>query len=210
MKMFSKNGDADAMPAGAKRDVSIAHKTTKRPDHLVAETAECTWKIPLTLDEQFDLGRVYQELADGDEAQMLSAFTESLYQGGEGDAVKLTVEVTGRSEGAIGQAGAHNGVGSAWRHPTYAHLWWPDGDRIIAGRRIVRRAERYGRSGGKGEHGQRRAAFAYASRCLEHDVCRTCPPRLEEHGRAFGRDRHLSAARHESTVPIRKHIADTG
>jgi hypothetical protein len=96
--MFSKNSsNSDATletaPGSAKRDVTIAHKTTKRPDHLVAETRDAVWRIPLTLDEQFDLGRAYQELADGDEAQMLSAFTESLYQGSEGDAVKLTIEV---------------------------------------------------------------------------------------------------------------------
>jgi len=131
MKMFSKNGDADAMPAGAKRDVSIAHKTTKRPDHLVAETAECKWKIPLTLDEQFDLGRVYQELADGDEAQMLSAFTESLYQGGEGDAVKLTVEVILMRPGEVSLRASGNGRVSGHRFQDSATVRYQDVGRTV-------------------------------------------------------------------------------
>jgi len=98
MKIFGKDSsNSDATPetasVGAKRDVTIVHKTTKRPDHVVAETHDAVWKIPLTLDEQFDLGRAYQELADGDEAQMLRSFTEAIYQGDEGGAARLAVEI---------------------------------------------------------------------------------------------------------------------
>jgi hypothetical protein len=131
MKMFGKNSNSDAAPAGAKRDVTIVHKTTKRPDHLVAETAECTWKIPLTLEEQFDLGRAYQELADGDEAQMLSAFTESLYQGSDGGAVMLTIEVRLMRPGDISLRASGNGRVSGHRFQESATVRYEDVGRTI-------------------------------------------------------------------------------
>ena len=131
MKMFGKNSNSDAMPAGAKRDVTIVHEMTKRPDHLVAETRDCTWKIPLTLEEQFDLGRVYQELADGDEAQMLSAFTESLYQGSDGDAVKLTVEVILMRPGEVSLRASGNGRVSGHRFQDSATVRYEDVGRTV-------------------------------------------------------------------------------
>jgi hypothetical protein len=93
MKMFSKISKSDSTPEtvpGAKRDVSIVHKATKRPDHVLAETHDSTWKIPLTLDEQYTLGQAYERGTDN-EQQMLSEFTESIYQGGA--ATQITVEM---------------------------------------------------------------------------------------------------------------------
>lgn len=136
MGIFSKNSSnsdvvLETASASAKRDVSIVHKTTKRPDHLVAETRDAVWRIPLTLEEQFDLGRAYQELADGDEAQMLSAFTESLYQGGEGDAVKLTLEVMLMRPGEVSLRASGNGRVSGQRFYESATVRYEDVGRTV-------------------------------------------------------------------------------
>jgi hypothetical protein len=92
MKMFSKNCDSDVAPTGGKRDVTIVNAPRKRPDHVRVETHDSTWTIPLTLDEQYILGQAYQKDID-DEAAMLTAFTETIYQGDGGGAVRLTVEI---------------------------------------------------------------------------------------------------------------------
>ena len=92
MKMFSKNSDADVAPTGGKRDVTIVNAPRKRPDHVRVETHDSTWSIPLTLDEQYVLGQAYEQGPD-DEAAMLTAFTETIYQGDGGGAVRLTVEI---------------------------------------------------------------------------------------------------------------------
>lgn len=126
MKMFSKTGSNSDAATGAKRDVTIVHKTTKRPDHLVAETRDAVWRIPLTLDEQFDLGKAYQELADGDEAKMLSAFTESLYQGSEGGAIKLTVEVGLMRPGEVSLRASGTGRVSGQRFQKSATVRYED------------------------------------------------------------------------------------
>jgi hypothetical protein len=131
MKLFSKNSNSDTTTDSAKRDVTIVKEAPKRPDHLVAETDECTWKIPLTLEEQFDLGRAYQELADGNEAQMLSAFTESLYQGSEGDAVKLTIEVSLMRPGEVSLRASGNGRVSGHRFQEFATVRYEDVGRTV-------------------------------------------------------------------------------
>ncbi|KFX63825.1 hypothetical protein KBK24_0119160 [Burkholderia sp. K24] len=136
MGIFSKNcSNSDVVletaSASAKRDVTIVHKTTKRPDHLVAETRDAVWRIPLTLEEQFDLGRAYQELADGDEAQMLSAFTESLYQGSEGDAVKLAVEIRLMRPGEVFLSASGNGRVSGQRFYESATVRYEDVGRTV-------------------------------------------------------------------------------
>ena len=136
MKMFGKNSSnsdeaLETAPAGAKRDVTIVHKTTKRPDHVVAETRDAVWRIPLTLDEQFDLGRAYQDLADGDEAKMLSAFTELLYQGSEGDAVKLAVEIRLMRPGEVFLSASGNGRVSGQRFYESATVRYEDVGRTV-------------------------------------------------------------------------------
>jgi hypothetical protein len=136
--MFGKNSsNSDAVletaSAGAKRDVTIVHKTTKRPDHVVAETCDTVWRIPLTLEEQFDLGRAYQDLADGDEAQMLAAFTEILYQGSESDAVKLAVEIRLMRPGEVFLSASGNGRVSGQRFYESATVRYEDVGRTVCG-----------------------------------------------------------------------------
>ncbi|HDR9181187.1 TPA: hypothetical protein QDB06_001740 [Burkholderia vietnamiensis] len=97
MKMFGKNSSnsgatLEAAPTRAKRDVTISNEPKKRPDHVKVETNDATWSIPLTLDEQYTLGQSYEQGTD-DEAAMLTAFTETLYQSDEGGAVKLAIEI---------------------------------------------------------------------------------------------------------------------
>ena len=92
MKIFSKNSNSDVAPTGGKRDVTIVNAPRKRPDHVRVETRDSTWTIPLTLDEQYVLGQAYEQGTD-DEAAMLTAFTETIYQGDGGGAVQLTVEI---------------------------------------------------------------------------------------------------------------------
>lgn len=100
MKMFSKsssNSNATAA-TGVKRDVTLCDEPKKRPDHVRAETDDCTWKIPLTLDEQFDLGKVYEGGDFDDEAGMLKRFTETIYQG---TALTLNMELRPSNPGEI-------------------------------------------------------------------------------------------------------------
>jgi hypothetical protein len=92
MKMYSKNSNSEVAPTGGKRDVTIANAPRKRPDHVRVETHDSTWSIPLTLDEQYILGQAYEQ-GPNDEAAMLTAFTETIYQGDGGGAVRLTVEI---------------------------------------------------------------------------------------------------------------------
>lgn len=94
MKMFAKtpsNPDAtvETPPASPKRDVTLVNKPKKRPDHVCVESDDCTWKIGLTLEEQYDLGGAYEHGVD-DEKMMLETFVERMYQS---SAVRLTVEI---------------------------------------------------------------------------------------------------------------------
>lgn len=103
MKMFSKNSSnsdttLETAPTGAKRDVTIRNEPKKRPDHVRAETDDCVWDIPLTLDEQRDLGGVYESGDFGDEAQMLERFTETIYQG---TAAMLSMEIRPSKPGEV-------------------------------------------------------------------------------------------------------------
>lgn len=90
MKIFSKNGNSSDAATGSKRDVTISNEPKKRPDHVRAETDDCIWKIPLTLDEQRNLGEVYEIGDFGDETQMLARFTETIYQN---TAATLNIEI---------------------------------------------------------------------------------------------------------------------
>jgi len=105
MSFFSKQrSKQDTETVVAKRDVTISNEPKKRPDHVTVETDDCTWKIPLTLEEQYSLGQAY-EAGTNDEAQMLKSFVESLYQA---TAVKLSLELTPVRPGEVhvrGQAG---------------------------------------------------------------------------------------------------------
>ncbi|MFT4504595.1 hypothetical protein [Caballeronia sp. 15711] len=92
MKMFSKNSDSDVASTGGKRDVTIVNAPRKRPDHVRVESHDSIWTIPLTLDEQYILGQAYEQGTD-DEAAMLTAFTETIYQGDGGGTARLTVEI---------------------------------------------------------------------------------------------------------------------
>jgi hypothetical protein len=90
MSIFSKQGNKqDATSTGTKRDVTIINEPKKRPDHVRAETADCTWKLPLTIEEQSSLSHSYEEGVE-DEEQMLGFFVESVYQA---SAEQLTVEM---------------------------------------------------------------------------------------------------------------------
>jgi len=83
MSIFSKQSSKqDTESTSAKRDVTISNEPKKRPDHVRAETADCTWKLPLTIEEQSSLSFAYEEGVD-DEEQMLRFFTESIYQTSE-------------------------------------------------------------------------------------------------------------------------------
>lgn len=97
MKMFSKQSSNSDATTG-KRDVTIRNEPKKRPDHVVAETHDCTWKIPLTLDEQRNLGEVYENGDFGDETQMLQRFTETIYQS---TAATLNIEIRPSKPGEV-------------------------------------------------------------------------------------------------------------
>ncbi|WP_175796577.1 hypothetical protein [Burkholderia anthina] len=99
MKMFSKNGgNSDmAIAPAAKRDVTISDEPKKRPDHVRVESDECTWKIGLTLEEQFSLGQAYERGTD-DEEQLLETFVESLYQS---SAATLRIEIRPSRPGEV-------------------------------------------------------------------------------------------------------------
>lgn len=99
MNIFNKLGsNSEAASAGIKRDVTIVIEPKKRPDHVRAETSDCTWKIPLTLEEQFDLGQVYEGANFDDETSMLERFTETVYQN---TAATLNIEIRPSNPGHV-------------------------------------------------------------------------------------------------------------
>ncbi|KFG94407.1 hypothetical protein GQ56_0126485 [Burkholderia paludis] len=96
MKMFSKANDKTEAN-GAKRDVTIHNEPKKRPDHVIAETDDAQWKIPLTIEEQSDLAYAYEELR-APEQEMLETFVECIYGA---TAVKLNIDIVPKSPGKV-------------------------------------------------------------------------------------------------------------
>jgi hypothetical protein len=115
VKMFSKtNSNAE----GTKRDVTIVNEPKKRPDHVQAETADCTWKLPLTIEEQSSLSFTYEEGVD-DEEQMLGFFVESVYQA---SAEQLTVEMKPFRPGEVWLRGSCGHLFKAVKTVPYAEV----------------------------------------------------------------------------------------
>ncbi len=101
MKIFSKANEKNGAAAAtdSKRDVTISNEPKKRPDHVRAETADCTWKLPLTIDEQSNLAYAYERGIGGDEEeQVLGSFIERVY---EESAEKLTVDIKPWAPGEV-------------------------------------------------------------------------------------------------------------
>ncbi|MCA8003149.1 hypothetical protein [Burkholderia metallica] len=99
MKMFSKTNDKEegTVVVGVKRDVTIHNEPKKRPDHVIAETDDARWKLPLTIEEQSDLAYAYEDLRVP-ELEMLETFTQGVYGS---SAVKLSIELAPYSPGKV-------------------------------------------------------------------------------------------------------------
>lgn len=96
MKMFSMANEKTEAN-GAKRDVTIHNEPKKRPDHVIAETDDAQWKIPLTIEEQSDLAYAYEDLQVPEQA-MLETFIQGVYGN---SAVKLSIELMPHSPGKV-------------------------------------------------------------------------------------------------------------
>ncbi|NML99649.1 hypothetical protein HHL24_17115 [Paraburkholderia sp. RP-4-7] len=114
MKLFNKNSNSDTTTDSAKRDVTITAEAPRLPSHVVAETDDARWKIPLTLDEQYHLAHEY-ERGVSDEARVLRDFLELMYQGSDGGAVRLTVEIKLEGPGEVSLVATPSGHGSVSR-----------------------------------------------------------------------------------------------
>lgn len=115
MKMFSKANDKEesVVVSGMKRDVTIHNEPKKRPDHVIAETDDAQWKIPLTIEEQAELAYAYEELRVP-EQEMLETFTQGVYGS---SAVKLSIELMPHSPGKVIVA-----AGRKYKTLTYADV----------------------------------------------------------------------------------------
>ncbi len=92
MSIFNKQSSKlDPETAGAKRDVTIVNEPKKRPDHVRVESHDCAWSIPLTLDEQYDLGQVYENGFNYEEREMLRNFVEGMYLA---SSARIAMEIT--------------------------------------------------------------------------------------------------------------------
>ncbi|UVE64753.1 hypothetical protein L2Y90_12935 [Burkholderia pyrrocinia] len=96
MSIFSKQDSKPEM-TGAKRDVTIRNEPKKRPDHVIAETDDAQWTIPLTIDEQSDLAYAYEELRVPEQS-MLETFVQGVYGN---SAAKLSIELRPHSPGKV-------------------------------------------------------------------------------------------------------------
>lgn len=97
--MFNKQGSKpDADTTGAKRDVTIVNEPKKRPDHVRVESHDCAWSIPLTLEEQYDLGQVYENGFNYEEREMLRNFVEGMYAA---TAARITLEIKPMRPGEV-------------------------------------------------------------------------------------------------------------
>ncbi len=129
MKLFSKNSNSDTATAGAKRDVTIVKEAPKRLTSVTVETEDARWTINLTLEEIGRLGAEFEALAmgrgRGTEPEIMENFTRRMYQGSEGSATTLTIELKPHGPGEISlraTAGSHQSMSRAFTELRYEEV----------------------------------------------------------------------------------------